>query len=66
MLYIVNNKYELFLPFPLHFETGVTQESNYSGPVLAVIVCVAILSVLLAAMGAYFTWNIRHKLPLLQ
>ncbi|KAJ0021993.1 hypothetical protein NQD34_009483 [Periophthalmus magnuspinnatus] len=43
---------------------GVVSEDEYSSPVVAVIVCLAVLSVLMVAMGAYFTWTLRHKLAL--
>ncbi|KAK7905189.1 hypothetical protein WMY93_017796 [Mugilogobius chulae] len=33
---------------------------EYTSPMKAVIVCVAFLSVLLVAMGAYFTWHLRR------
>ncbi|KAJ0063789.1 hypothetical protein NL108_006746 [Boleophthalmus pectinirostris] len=43
-------------------KAGVVEKLEYSSPVVAVIVCVALLSVLLVMMGAYFTWTLRHKL----
>ncbi|XP_072314546.1 zona pellucida-like domain-containing protein 1 isoform X2 [Eucyclogobius newberryi] len=45
-------------------QAAVAAKEEYSSPVVAVIVCVAVLSVLLVAMGAYYTWNMRHKLRL--
>ncbi|CAL9684108.1 unnamed protein product [Knipowitschia caucasica] len=46
------------------YDRAVASQDDYSSPVVAVIVCVAILSLLLVVMGAYFTWNLRHKLRL--
>lgn len=43
-------------------ETPTTNE--YSSPVVAVIVCVAILSLLLVGMAGYFVFNLRDKLRL--
>nr|XP_040040206.1 zona pellucida-like domain-containing protein 1 [Gasterosteus aculeatus aculeatus] len=40
---------------------GVSSESNYSGPVVGVIVCVVILSILLVAMAAYFVVTVRRR-----
>ncbi|XP_037313223.2 zona pellucida-like domain-containing protein 1 [Pungitius pungitius] len=40
---------------------GVSPESNYSGPVVGVIICVVILSILLVAMAAYFVVTVRRR-----
>lgn len=45
-------------------ESVESTDDQYSQPVVAVIVCVAILSFLLLMMGIYFTWNLRHKIRL--
>ncbi|KAM6932719.1 zona pellucida-like domain-containing protein 1 [Lycodopsis pacificus] len=39
----------------------LSSEGNYSGPVVAVIVCIVILSILLVAMAAYFVLYVRRK-----
>ncbi|XP_068585132.1 zona pellucida-like domain-containing protein 1 [Cebidichthys violaceus] len=44
---------------------GLSSESSYSGPVVAVIVCIVVLSILLVAMTAYFVLYVRRK-PLIQ
>ncbi|TKS80850.1 Zona pellucida-like domain-containing protein 1 [Collichthys lucidus] len=45
---------------------GVTSESNYSSPVVAVIVCIVVLAILLVAMAVYFALHIRRKKPIVQ
>ncbi|XP_029373600.1 zona pellucida-like domain-containing protein 1 [Echeneis naucrates] len=45
---------------------GLASESNYSSPVVAVIVCIVILSILLVAMAAYFMLYIRRRKPIIQ
>lgn len=41
-------------------------ESNYSSPVVAVIICICILTILLISMVVYFMFYIRQKKSMLQ
>ncbi|KAM7399181.1 hypothetical protein PAMP_018468 [Pampus punctatissimus] len=45
---------------------GLPSESNYSSPVVAVIVCIVLLAVLLVAMAIYFVLYIRRKKTIIQ
>lgn len=45
---------------------GLALESNYSSPVVAVIVCIVILAILLVAMAAYFALYIRRRKSVIQ
>ncbi|XP_034556623.1 zona pellucida-like domain-containing protein 1 isoform X2 [Notolabrus celidotus] len=45
---------------------GTSPESGYSSPVVAVIVCIVILSILFVAMAAYFMFYIRRRKPIIQ
>nr|XP_046244684.1 zona pellucida-like domain-containing protein 1 [Scatophagus argus] len=45
---------------------GMSSESNYSSPVVAVIVCIIILAILIIAMGVYFALYLRQKKPIIQ
>lgn len=58
----INNIVWLF--FLAHAD--VTSESNYSSPVVAVIVCIVVLAILLVAMAVYFALHIRRKKPIIQ
>ncbi|KAM8905465.1 zona pellucida-like domain-containing protein 1 [Spinachia spinachia] len=40
---------------------GLSSKSNYNGPVVGVIVCVVILSILLVALAAYFVMTVRRR-----
>uniref|UniRef100_UPI0037E92221 zona pellucida-like domain-containing protein 1 n=1 Tax=Semicossyphus pulcher TaxID=241346 RepID=UPI0037E92221 len=45
---------------------GSSPESNYSSPVVAVIVCIVILAIIFVAMAAYFVFYIRRRKPIVQ
>ncbi|CAJ1065256.1 zona pellucida-like domain-containing protein 1 isoform X2 [Xyrichtys novacula] len=45
---------------------GTSKENTYSSPVVAVIACIVILSILFFAMAAYFLFYIRRSKALLQ
>ncbi|XP_023258049.1 zona pellucida-like domain-containing protein 1 [Seriola lalandi dorsalis] len=45
---------------------GLASESNYSSPVVAVIVCIVILAIILVAMAAYFALYIKRRKPVIQ
>ncbi|XP_042341960.1 zona pellucida-like domain-containing protein 1 [Plectropomus leopardus] len=45
---------------------GTSSESGYSGPVVAVIVCIVILAIILVAMAVYFMLYIRQRKPIIQ
>ncbi|XP_039633787.1 zona pellucida-like domain-containing protein 1 [Perca fluviatilis] len=45
---------------------GMPPEANYSSPVVAVIVCIVILTILLVAMGVYFAVFIKRRKALIQ
>ncbi|XP_053176191.1 zona pellucida-like domain-containing protein 1 [Scomber japonicus] len=46
--------------------TGLPSESGYSSPVVAVIVCIVVLTILLVAMAVYFVLYIRQKKTIIQ
>ncbi|KAM9852892.1 zona pellucida-like domain-containing protein 1 [Aulostomus maculatus] len=46
--------------------TGQSAESNYSSPVVAVIVCIVILTILFVAMAVYITLYIKRRKPAIQ
>ncbi|XP_054460560.1 zona pellucida-like domain-containing protein 1 [Anoplopoma fimbria] len=50
----------------LSASNGLSSEANYSGPVVAVIVCIVILAIILVAMAAYFTLYISRRKPIIQ
>ncbi|XP_037631785.1 zona pellucida-like domain-containing protein 1 [Sebastes umbrosus] len=45
---------------------SMSLEGNYSSPLVAVIVCIVILTILFVAMGVYFVWFIRRRKPVNQ
>ncbi|KAK5904850.1 hypothetical protein CesoFtcFv8_006371 [Champsocephalus esox] len=45
---------------------GTPVESNYSSPVVAVIVCIVVLTILILAMAVYFTLYSRQRKPIIQ
>ncbi|AWO98842.1 putative zona pellucida-like domain-containing protein 1 [Scophthalmus maximus] len=52
---------------PTFFSTHeLAYESNYSSPVVAVIICICILTILLISMVVYFMFYIRQKKSMLQ
>ncbi|GAA6225720.1 zona pellucida-like domain-containing protein 1 [Lates japonicus] len=46
--------------------SGLASESNYSSPVVAVIICIVVLAILLVAMAIYFALYIRRRKPIIQ
>ncbi|XP_034460125.1 zona pellucida-like domain-containing protein 1 [Hippoglossus hippoglossus] len=52
-------------PRPASYASQSLQSDNYSSPVVAVIVCIVILTIFVAAMGAYVVLHNRRK-PLIQ
>ncbi|XP_036932983.1 zona pellucida-like domain-containing protein 1 [Acanthopagrus latus] len=45
---------------------GLPSESNYSSPVVAVIICIIILAIVLVSMATYFVLYIRQKKVIIQ
>ncbi|XP_073348545.1 zona pellucida-like domain-containing protein 1 [Pagrus major] len=45
---------------------GLPSETNYSSPVVAVIVCIVVLAIVLVAMATYFMLYIRRKKVIIQ
>ena len=51
--------------FPFHPPPADLQSDSYSSPVVAVIVCIVILTIFVAAMAAYVVLHNRKK-PVIQ
>ncbi|KAI3354178.1 hypothetical protein L3Q82_018721 [Scortum barcoo] len=45
---------------------GMSPESNYNNPMVAVIICIVILTILLVAMAVCFSLYIRRRKPIIQ
>ncbi|XP_041670295.1 zona pellucida-like domain-containing protein 1 [Cheilinus undulatus] len=63
-IYVGEKSVEDGQTFSVPYSTN--NESNYSSPVVGVIVCIVILAVLLVAMGGYFVFYTRRIKPALQ